>query len=187
MEPERAPTRWDTVLKRIATRACEGLVIWNTYRAVRLSSDVEDLFKLIDDNFLLRSSTAAPTCRTTTTDSSCGSRSHTISGPRMRRPSGSNAGSRCCAARATRTCTADRSGSPAWTAPWRGTPRIERRCRWCWASVPRGERRRAPCWLGRHLVNISDEWNAAGLLTVTGKAWTPQPVRRWCCVHATPV
>jgi hypothetical protein len=59
MEPERAPTRWDTVLKRIATRACEGLVIWNTYRAVRLSSDVEDLFKLIDDNFLLGSSTAA--------------------------------------------------------------------------------------------------------------------------------
>jgi hypothetical protein len=26
---------------------------------------------------------------------------------------------------------------------------------------------------GAHLVNISDEWNAAGLLTVTGKAWTP--------------
>jgi hypothetical protein len=40
---------------------------------------------------------------------------------------------------------------------------------------------------GAHLVNISDEWNAGGLLTVTGKAWTPQPVRRWCCVHATPV
>jgi hypothetical protein len=60
MEPERAPTRWDTVLKRIATRACDGLVIWNTYRAVRLSSDVEDLFKLIDDNFLPGSSHGRP-------------------------------------------------------------------------------------------------------------------------------
>jgi hypothetical protein len=48
------------VLKRIATRACDGLVIWNTYRAVRLSSDVEDLFKLIDDNFLPGSSHGRP-------------------------------------------------------------------------------------------------------------------------------
>jgi hypothetical protein len=35
-------------MKRVAARACDGVVVWNTDRGRRRSKDLEDRFKLIE-------------------------------------------------------------------------------------------------------------------------------------------
>ncbi|MGW7538758.1 recombinase family protein [Amycolatopsis sp. NPDC054798] len=48
MESEGPPQGWERIIKRIASRASDGVVLWNTDRGWRLSSDLEDLFKLVE-------------------------------------------------------------------------------------------------------------------------------------------
>ncbi|WP_329063529.1 recombinase family protein [Amycolatopsis sp. NBC_01480] len=49
---------WERVMKRVAARACDGVVLWNTDRGWRQSPDLEDMFKLIEgfDSFTVASS-----------------------------------------------------------------------------------------------------------------------------------
>ncbi len=49
---------WEYQMMRVASRACDGVVLWNTDRGWRQCSDLEDMFKLIEDfdSFTLGSS-----------------------------------------------------------------------------------------------------------------------------------
>ncbi|OAP24491.1 MULTISPECIES: recombinase family protein [Amycolatopsis] len=49
---------WERVMKRVAARACDGVVVWNTDRGWRQSPDLEALFKLVEefDSFTVASS-----------------------------------------------------------------------------------------------------------------------------------
>ncbi|HEV7974830.1 recombinase family protein [Amycolatopsis sp.] len=170
---------WDRVLKRIAARACDGLVIWNTDRAVRLSSDLEDLFKLIDDSFLLGSSHGRYDLSDYNDryqlrmEVAHNQRSSDESSQRIKR----------------RFDVLRRNGVPHQQGRVFGFAGLDR-------TVARGteDREAVPAVLvereraalraatsavlaGTTLVGLTAEWNKSGLLTVTGKAWTPSAVR----------
>ncbi|MGH3903442.1 MAG: recombinase family protein, partial [Pseudonocardiaceae bacterium] len=48
-DPRVRRAGWERLLERVASRACEGVVLWNTDRAMRLMIDLETLFSLVDD------------------------------------------------------------------------------------------------------------------------------------------
>ncbi|MGH3795559.1 MAG: recombinase family protein [Pseudonocardiaceae bacterium] len=170
---------WERLMERVAARACDGVVIWNTDRAMRLMIDLETLFSLVDDSFLLGSSHGRY-------DLSDYNDRHQL------RTEVSHA-QRCsdeASHRIKRRFEMMRSnGVPHHQGRVFGFPGLDR-------TVGRAAPGRGPVsavlvareraalveatgavLAGATLAGISREWNEAGLRTATGRLWIPAMVR----------
>ncbi|MGH4025402.1 MAG: recombinase family protein [Pseudonocardiaceae bacterium] len=170
---------WERLLERVASRACDGVVIWNTDRAMRLMIDLETLFSLVDDSFLLGSShgrydlTDYNDRHQLRTEVSHAQRSSDEASHRIKR----------------RFEILRRNGVPHQQGRAFGFPGLDR-------TVPRNAPNRQPVsarvvareqaalvegtravLAGATLASISTGWNAAGLRTATGREWTPVIVK----------
>ncbi|MGH4026416.1 MAG: recombinase family protein [Pseudonocardiaceae bacterium] len=170
---------WERLLERVASGACEGVVIWNTDRAMRLMIDLETLFSLVDDSFLLGSSHGRYDLadyndrHMLRTEVSHAQRSSDEASHRIKR----------------RFEVLRRNGVPHQQGRAFGFPGLDR-------TVARNapDRKPVPAGLvarervalvegtqavlaGATLALISAEWNAAGLRTTTGREWTPVIVK----------
>ncbi|WP_370946599.1 recombinase family protein [Amycolatopsis sp. cg5] len=179
---------WERIMKRIAARACDGVVLWNTDRGWRQSPDLEDLFKLIEgfgsftvasshgrydladynDRYQLRQEVAH------------NQRNSDEASQRISR----------------RFDTLRRNGVPHLQGRSFGFPGLDRTVRKEDAIGEDGKdtRQQVPAELvereraalrsgttallaGVTQVALTDEWNADGLRTVTGGMWRPAQVR----------
>ncbi|MGH3905184.1 MAG: recombinase family protein, partial [Pseudonocardiaceae bacterium] len=170
---------WERLLERVASRACEGVVLWNTDRAMRLMIDLETLFSLVDDNFILGSSHGRYDLsdyndrHQLRTEVSHAQRSSDEASHRIKR----------------RFDVLRRNGVPHHRGRVFGFGGLDR-------TVPRNAPGRGlvsaalvarervalvegtrAVLAGVTLAAIGAEWNEAGLRTVTGRLWTPVVVR----------
>ncbi|MGH3797713.1 MAG: recombinase family protein [Pseudonocardiaceae bacterium] len=178
-DPKVRRPGWERLLERVAARACDGVVIWNTDRAMRLMIDLETLFSLVDDSFLLGSSHGRYDLsdyndrHQLRTEVSHAQRSSDESSHRIKR----------------RLEVLRRKGVPHHQGRVFGFSGLDRtvarnaagRGPVSGAQVAREQAALADATravvAGATLAGISQEWNEAGLRTATGKVWTPAGVR----------
>lgn len=170
---------WERLLARVASGVCDGVVLWNTDRAMRLMIDLETLFSLVDERFLMGSSHGRYDLsdyndrHQLRTEVSHAQRSSDEASHRIKR----------------RLEVMRSSGVAHHQGRAFGFPGLDR-------TVPRTARDRGPVsaglvarerealvdatkavLAGATLAGISGKWNDEGLRTATGKRWTPAGVR----------
>lgn len=179
---------WEQVMKRVAARACDGVVLWNTDRGWRQSPDLEDMFKLIEgfDSFTVASSHGRYDL------SDYNDRYQLRQEVAHNQRNSDEASQRI----SRRFKVLRKRGVPHHQGRTFGFPGLDR-------TVPREqaldadgndtrkpvsatlvERERAALRSGTTALlagvpqtTLTDEWNAAGLRTTTGGVWTPPKVR----------
>ncbi|WP_083737814.1 recombinase family protein [Amycolatopsis keratiniphila] len=195
---------WERIMKRVAARASDGVVLWNTDRGWRRSHDLEDLFTLLEsmayDSFTVASSHGRY-------DLSDYNDRYQLRQEVAHNQRNSDEASQ----RITRRFTVLRKrGIPHHQGRRFGFPGLDR-------TVSREEaldadgkdtRKLIPADLvererralreatdailaGVFQSTVADEWNAAGLRTTTGKTWLPQmvgevllrPINAWLIEH----
>lgn len=174
---------WDTLLKRLASGASDGFVVWNTDRGWRQCGDLEDAFRLIEDrdNVILGSSHGSYDLSDyqdryqLRQEVAHNQRSSDEASHRIKR----------------RFKTLRGKGIPHQQGRCFGFPGLDRTVP---AATPKTmrkpvsavlvERERAALREGTAAVlagiplgQISDDWNGRDLATTTGKKWTPQLVK----------
>ncbi|WP_410598811.1 recombinase family protein [Amycolatopsis sp. lyj-90] len=179
---------WERVMKRVAARACDGVVLWNTDRGWRQSPDLEDMFKLIEgfDSFTVASSHG----RYDLSDYNDRYQLRQEVAPNQR--NSDEASQRI----SRRFEVLRKRGVPHHQGRTFGFPGLDRTAPKDQALDADGndtrksvsavlvERERAALrsettalLAGVSQTTLTDEWNAFGLRTTTGGSWTPSKVR----------
>ncbi|RSN49435.1 recombinase family protein [Amycolatopsis sp. WAC 04197] len=174
---------WERIMKRIAARACDGVVLWNTDRGWRQSPDLEDLFKLIEgfESFTVASSHG----RYDLTDYN--DRYQLRQEVAHNQRNSDEASQRI----SKQFEVLRKRGVPHHQGRTFGFPGLDRTVPKDEAMDENGEDTRKPVPLalvererralrdataavlaGVFQTTIADEWNAEGLMTTTGKRWT---------------
>lgn len=180
---------WERIMKRVAARASDGVVLWNTDRGWRQSQDLEDLFKLIESTGYDSYTVASSHGRYDLTDYN--DRYQLRQEVAHNQRNSDEASQRI----SRRFEVLRKRGIPHHQGRRFGFGGLDR-------TVPREEwldaagkdtRKPVPAELvererralrdatdavlaGVFQSTIADEWNAAGLLTITGKTWLPRQV-----------
>jgi DNA invertase Pin-like site-specific DNA recombinase len=179
---------WERIMKRVAARACDGVVLWNTDRGWRQSPDLEDMFKLIEgyDSFTVASSHGRYDL------SDYNDRFQLRQEVAHNQRNSDEASQRI----SRRFDVLRRKGIPHHQGRTFGFPGLDRTVsrevaldevgKDTRGQVPAGlvERERAALRAGTAAllagvsqIQLCAEWNAAGLRTVTGGEWVPAKVK----------
>ncbi|UMP04388.1 recombinase family protein [Amycolatopsis sp. EV170708-02-1] len=179
---------WERIMKRVAARACDGVVLWNTDRGWRRSPDLEDMFKVIEgfDSFTVASSHGRY-------DLSDYNDRYQLRQEVAHNQRNSDEASQRISRRFE---TLRKRGVPHHQGRTFGFPGLDRTVSKDNALDENGkdtrkqvpaelvERERAALRSGTDallaevtLIALHDEWKAAGLRTVTGKVFSPVQIR----------